>query len=224
MVSIIIPTYNEEKILLSNSCHFKELSGYAELIFCDGESTDRTAKIASEYGNLIKSKKGRARQMNEGAAAAKGDILLFLHSDATISLNTLKSIIQSLNNNKYIGGCLSQRIASDKPAYRLIEAFGNLRAKITNIFYGDQAIFVRKNIFLKLNGFPDVPIMEDAIFSRILRKTGSLIALSDKVFVSPRRWEKYGILNTVFLYSFLNILFWAHAPLSRIKQFYSDPR
>ena len=108
--------------------------------------------------------------------------------------------------------------------YRLIEGLGNVRAKITKVFYGDQGMFVRKDIFLKLGGFPKVPIMEDVIFSKRLRRSGKTVVLMDKILTSSRRWDKKGIMKTSLLYSLINILFWMRIPLEKIKLFYDDLR
>ncbi|NQS99825.1 MAG: hypothetical protein HQ595_01975 [Candidatus Omnitrophica bacterium] len=106
----------------------------------------------------------------------------------------------------------------------MIEGFGNLRARLSKVFYGDQGIFVRKEIFLKLQGFPEVPITEDVIFSKKLRKAGKTAVLPNRIFVSPRRWEQKGIVRTALLYSLLNILFWLKVPLERLQSWYDDLR
>ena len=108
--------------------------------------------------------------------------------------------------------------------YRLIEWQGNTRARLTREFYGDQGIFVKKNTFLRMGGFPEVPIMEDVLFSRRLRTIGKTVVLSDKITVSARRWEKNGIIKTALIFNLIIILFWLKAPLHKIKQFYEDIR
>lgn len=224
MISIICPVYNEEDMLSKNSFEFKRLSNNTELIFADGGSTDRSVGIAGQIGIVIHSQKGRALQMNHAAAFAKGDMLLFLHADAFLSLNALASIEIKLMQNNIIGGCLTQRIDSKGLIYRIIETEGNIRAKITKIFYGDQGIFVRKDIFSKLGGFPEVPIMEDALFTNKLKRSGRTVVLPDKILVSPRRWKKKGLIRTAIFYSYLNILFWLGLPLNKIKLSYDDLR
>jgi rSAM/selenodomain-associated transferase 2 len=224
VISIIVPIYNEEKILSKNSSQFKNLSQYAELIFIDGGSSDKSIEIASDYGKVLCSKKGRAVQMNCGAYSAKEKVLLFLHADTFIYSDALASIKRAIKDNGFIGGCLTQRIDKDGAIYRLIENFGNIRAKITKVFYGDQGIFVRKDIFLKIGGCPRVSIMEDVLFSKRLRKAGKTIVLKDNIFVSPRRWQNKGIIKTIFLYSSFNILFWLGTPLEKIKPLYDDLR
>ena len=224
MVSVICPIYNEQGMLSRNSVWLQKLSSCSELIFVDGKSIDQGVEIAEQCGKVIHSKKGRAAQMNMGAAAAKGDVLLFLHADTIISPDTISSIESSMKDYNCIGGCLTQRIDGKGMIYRLIEGLGNVRAKITKVFYGDQGMFVRKDIFLKLGGFPKVPIMEDVIFSKRLRRSGKTVVLMDKILTSSRRWDKKGIVKPSLLYSLVNILFWLRLPLEKIKLFYDDLR
>jgi rSAM/selenodomain-associated transferase 2 len=224
MICVIIPIYNEEKILKENSAWFKNLSGQSELIFADGGSTDRSVEFAYSYGNVLSGDKGRAIQMNRGAKCAQQDTLLFLHADNTISPETLLSIEKEVEKNGVVGGCLTQRIDKKGLIYRTIEAQGNLRARLSKVFYGDQGIFVKKDIFFKIGGFPEVPIMEDVLFTRGLRRMGKTVVLSDKIVASPRRWEKKGVIKTALLYNLIIILFRLGCPLEKIKLLYEDLR
>lgn len=222
MISTISPIYNEEVILSNNGLAFQELARKTELIFVDGGSSDRSVEIAKHYAKVLYSKKGRATQMNEGAYSAKGDILLFLHADTTVSLKALDSIERKVSRDAVIGGCLTQRIDKKTPIYRLIETQGNTRARLSKIFYGDQGIFVRRDVFFELKGFPEVPIMEDVLFSMKLRKVGKTTVLPEPITVSARRWERDGIIKTTLLYSLSLILFRLKFPLERIKLLYED--
>ena len=224
MISIICPVYNEEKILTEAAANLEKLSRQAEIIFVDGGSLDRSAEIAGGFGKVLKCKKGRAAQMNHGARFAKADILLFLHVDTVISTEALKSIAKSINEDSFIGGCLTQRIDNDSFVYRLIEAQGNTRARRRKVFYGDQGIFVKKDAFLAAGGFPEVPIMEDVLFTGELKKLGRTVVLPDKIIVSARRWERKGIIKTTLLFNLIIILFHLKVPLSKIKLLYEDLR
>lgn len=224
MISIICPIYNEETVLSKNSVTFQKLSCQAELIFVDGLSIDRSTDIARPYGRVLKSKKGRAIQMNVGAQAALGDILVFLHADTTISTDSLPAIEEKITKDGYVGGCFTQRITKAAPIFRLIEAQGNIRARWSKVFYGDQGIFVKKDIFFKIGGFPEVPIMEDVLFTRKLRQAGKTTVLPDTILVSPRRWEKHGIIKTTLLYNLIIILFRLGFPLDKIRLLYEDLR
>lgn len=224
MISIIAPIYNEEKALLDNLSYFEGLAQKHELIFVDGESRDQSVQIALGLAKVISSKRGRALQMNHGARFAQSDILLFLHADNQVSLDALQAAEARVKKEGFIGGCFSQRINRQGAVYRLIEGFGNIRARATRVFYGDQGIFVRKDIFFSLKGFAPVPIMEDVLFTQALRKSGRTVVLAQEIIVSSRRWDKHGVLQTILLYSFLNILFWLHFPLRWIKSLYDDLR
>lgn len=224
MISIIIPVYNEAGILSKTSPNLQRLSREAELILVDGESTDRSVEISRQFGKVFQTKKGRAVQMNYGASRANGDILLFLHADNIISTDALDAIERKIMKEGYIGGCLTQRLDNNAPIYRLIECQGNMRARITREFYGDQGIFVKKDTFLKIGGFPEVPIMEDVLFTKKLRQCGKTVVLAEKILVSARRWEKKGVFKTALLFNLIILLFRLKLPLDRIKQLYEDQR
>jgi rSAM/selenodomain-associated transferase 2 len=224
MISVIVPIYNEEEIVGTHSQIFAELSQNTELIFIDGKSGDKGANIAGQYGRVLKSERGRARQMNAGAREARNDILLFLHADNAVSPEAIKNIEKEIRQNGAVGGCLTQRIDNAGIIFRLIEGQGNNRARRTKIFYGDQGFFVRKDIFERLGGFPDVPIFEDVLFTRKLRGEGKTTVLPDKIIVSARRWEKRGIFRTTLMFNTLLIMFKMGYPLEKIKKLYGDLR
>jgi rSAM/selenodomain-associated transferase 2 len=224
MISVIVSIYNEGKILSARSRGFDELSRCAELIFVDGESTDNSADIATRYGKVIKSEKGRARQMNDGARQAAGDIFFFLHADSSISSVTIDKIEKEVRQNGAVGGCLTQRIENERSVFRFIEWQGNNRARRTKVFYGDQGIFVRKDVFDRIGGFPDVPIFEDVLFTQKLRHEGRTTVLPDKITVSARRWEKRGIIRTTLMYNLIIVLFKLGYPPEKIKRLYEDLR
>ena len=224
MISVVIPIYNEEKILETNTSFFDGLSKEAELIFVNGESTDKHVELAANYGKVLHCEKGRARQMNCGAMHARKDILLFLHADNCISAGALESIEKKVYCSGVVGGCLMQRINKKGLTYRLIEAQGNIRSRGSRIFYGDQGIFVRRDVFNRLGGFPDVPIFEDVLFSEKLKEQGKTAVLSDKIIVSARRWEKRGIVRTTLMFIVLLIMFKMGRPLEKIRALYEDLR
>jgi rSAM/selenodomain-associated transferase 2 len=224
MISIIIPILNESKNLNQQSFAFRQLATKAELIFIDGGSQDSSRDIAAKLGRVITSPKGRSVQMNAGAKAASGDILLFLHADSMIKPEVLVAVERLMSDKRIAGGCLDQRIDSPRRIFRFIEGFGNLRSRLTGVYYGDQAIFVRKAVFEAMGGFPEVPVMEDVLFTKKLRRQGRTVVLPLAVLVSARRWEKMGIIRTCLFYSWLNILFWTGVPLTKIRAIYDDLR
>jgi len=222
-ISIIIPVLNEEEMLLKMSDRFSELKQTAEVIFVDGESSDGTVELASQLGKVLKGKKGRGVQMNLGAKKATGDILLFLHADAYINKRAVSSVRECIHKGA-VGGCFTQRLNNKFAVYRYMERQGTVRAKKTKIFYGDQGIFVRRDIFFALGGYPEVPVMEDILFSRKLRRAGKVECLDDRIYVSARRWEKHGFFKTNILYNIILLLFSLHIPLRIIKYLYKDKR
>ena len=170
-ISIIIPILNEAKILDKTLSQLQPELGDHELILVDGGSTDNSVCIAAKYGEVLTSTRGRAKQLNAGAAAATGDILLFLHADIWLESEALVAVETALSSG-YIGGGFRQKIDGRNILYRMIEIAGNIRGRYLKVFYGDSGIFLARADFEKIGGFPDLPILEEMEFSKELRKFG----------------------------------------------------
>lgn len=224
MISIIIPVYNEEECLLKNDVYYQVISQFGELIFVDGGSSDNTVVLAGKLGKVISAPKNRAIQMNRGTQEAQYGILLFLHADAFIHLENLEQIVKAIAGRKYIGGCLKQIFDDPAIIYRWIAWTGNIRAKVSKIFYGDQAIFVRKDVFQDLGGFPEVKIGEDVLFTKRLRRKGRVGILPFAVHCSARRWKKQGVWPTFLLNLRINTALAWNQNLDQLANAYQDVR
>ncbi|NCS72078.1 MAG: glycosyltransferase family 2 protein [Candidatus Magasanikbacteria bacterium] len=222
-ISIIIPTYNEEKIINKTLDQFKSIPKEIEVILVDGKSNDDTIKIAKQYTNITilqSQKKGRAAQMNYGSNQAKGDILLFLHADSILPKKYLQEIKNAIQQKNIIGGAFKITFPINLLAYKLINLYSNVRAKIFKIYHGDQAIFITKKIFNNIGTYPDVPLMEDVLLSEKMKKTGATILLPFPVTTSERRIKKTGITKSIILYFLIKSLHKLHVSPHTLAHIY----
>lgn len=224
MISIILPMYHEEAVIAQTLKRLLQQEGSYEIIVVDGGSQDRSVAVAHPHASVFSSLKGRAIQMNRGALEAKGDILLFLHADSWLEKGSLIEIEKTMENQEVVGGCLTQKIEAQHPFYRILEASGTLRARGLRLFYGDQAIFIRKEIFDKLKGYPPIPLFEDLAFSQRLKREGKTRVLSKQVFTSARRWENKGMLRGSLRNMILLFLYGLGIAPERLARFYGDVR
>ncbi len=223
MISVIIPVLNEAKILdQSLSRLAPQLKGH-ELIIVDGGSSDKTVLIAKKYGQVISAERGRARQSNAGAGAASGDILLFLHADVWLDSGAIEGVETAIAAG-YIGGAFKQRIEGEHPLYRLIERAADFRAKWLRIFYGDGGIFIGRSHFDRIGGFPNIPIMEEVELSRKLRRHGEATLVEPMIHISPRRWQKNGIIRTTLINWLITLLYLLRVPPNHLAKLYHHIR
>jgi rSAM/selenodomain-associated transferase 2 len=193
-ISVIIPTLNEAASL-AQTIHSLRAQEPHEILVVDGGSTDGTERAAELADHFLRSERGRARQMNTGAARATGEILLFLHSDCTLEDGALRSAVHILKRPSVIAGCFSMRVAVDGMLFRSIDGCATARVRLTGLIYGDQGMFLRRSDFERLGGFPPLRLMEDVFFSRVLRREGRLAVSPRRIFVSPRRWQRVGLVR-----------------------------
>ena len=222
--SFIIPVWSEEAIISRTIEHVRNLSasGSEEIIVVDGDPAGRTIKAVRHMGvKTATSEKGRGRQMNIGASLAEGEILVFLHADTLLPPDALELIEKAMEDGSRIAGAFDLAIESERPAYRLIEKAASLRSRMTRIPYGDQTVFIRKNDFLALGGFSDIPIMEDVEFmQRIKKKKGKICIIGKAVRTSPRRWEEEGVVYTTLRNWLLLSLYLCGVKPERLARFY----
>ena len=218
-ISIIIPTLNEQANIEALAHNIGD-SG-CEIIIVDGGSTDNTVKLAREHHfKVLQCKPGRAYQLNHGAREAEGEILLFLHADTKLPQNFARAILQAITQTSTSLGAFRLTIANPTFAMRFISGCANLRSNLLQLPYGDQAIFVRKNMFLQLGMFPELPIMEDYLFVKKAQKAGRIILLKEEVVTSARRWQKLGVWRTSIINQLIIIGYYLKIPVERLALFY----
>jgi len=197
--SIIIPTLNEEKTIEPCLSALQPLRNNCEIIIVDGGSTDNTIVIAGTLADkVVSSDKGRARQMNNGARYASGNVLIFLHADTSLPENALQLIQQKLNSSRKWGR-FDIQLSGKHFMLKVIAQMMNWRSRLTGIATGDQVIFVTRQAFEKAGQYPEINLMEDIAICKALRKISPPICLKAKVISSGRRWERYGIYKTILL-------------------------
>ncbi|HEY6262740.1 MAG TPA: TIGR04283 family arsenosugar biosynthesis glycosyltransferase [Nitrospiraceae bacterium] len=233
-ISVIIPTLDEERTIMTLLAHTVSL-GFDELIVVDGGSLDQTRQLVESYKpsthlaaqspvRLMTAPCGRARQMNEGAKASRGEILLFLHADTQLPDGAKTMIETALDDQQMVGGRFDVRF--DRPSMwgTVISRMMNWRSRMSGIATGDQALFVRRPIFEQIGGFADIPLMEDIDFSRRLKRKGASAALTATVTTSFRRWERHGPLRTILLMWALRFLYWIGVSPHRLTKLYTTGR
>jgi rSAM/selenodomain-associated transferase 2 len=173
---------------------------------------------------LITSVAGRAKQMNAGAAASRADVLLFLHADTRLPAEARHAIERALDDPACVGGRFDVRFERDAGLAWLIARLISLRSRVSGIATGDQALFVRREVFEQFGGFADLPIMEDVEFTRRLKRAGRVAALRARVVTSYRRWERCGAFQTICLMWALRLLYWLGVHPNRLKNLYASVR
>ena len=199
-ISIITPVLNEEQQIVPFLDALNRDEETVEHIFIDGGSTDRTRALLQQYPvRLLCSPPGRGLQQNMGAEAAHGSILLFLHCDTRLPDNFAALIQEALNRPGRVAGAFS--LAIDHPGwpYRLVEQGANIRSRLFNLPYGDQALFMKKSVFEESGGFPDHPLLEEITLLRRLRRLGSIGTTPAHATTSARRWRRLGIIRTTLI-------------------------
>jgi len=192
---VVIPAINEAEHI-GRSVQYAWRADPAEVIVADGGSSDRTCEIAADAGAVvIRTDRGRAVQQNCGARAATGNVLLFLHADNRLAPDGVEQVISALADASVLGGAFRQRIEAPGLAYRLLERGNALRVRCWGLPYGDQGIFMRREIFEQLGGFPEVRLMEDLLLMRLLRPRAWPVLLPGPLHVSPRRWQRHGVIR-----------------------------
>ncbi len=195
-VSVIIPTLNEAARIgrvVTSTAAAKQV----EVIVADGGSTDETQAIAAKKGaRLVVSSPGRGRQLNAGAAEACGKIFIFLHADSLLPENFAPLTQKTLRSPQVAAGAFRLAIAGQGRGLRFIESAANWRARTLQMPYGDQALFMKAEMFHALGGFRDIPLLEDVDMVSRARKKGTISIVDTPVITSARRWHRLGLVRT----------------------------
>jgi rSAM/selenodomain-associated transferase 2 len=223
-ISVIIPVLHEAERIDPLIKHLKQLRTAAspEIIVVDG-ADERDTLLAIREGGVVKipSARGRARQMNAGAAAAGGNILLFLHADTRLPSCGLEKIADTMSRGRYSAGAFSFGFDGERRIFRITERYVSLRTRLTKIPFGDQAIFIGREYFEEIGGYLEIPVMEDVELMKRIKRRGDMICiLPEKVSTSPRRWEKEGILYCTLRNWALQLLFSVGVSPERLAKFY----
>ncbi|WP_414518324.1 TIGR04283 family arsenosugar biosynthesis glycosyltransferase [Nostoc sp. PCC 9305] len=219
-ISIIIPAINEagniKKAIATTQANLD-----VEVIVVDGGSSDDTVAIAQSLNvKVISSSPGRAVQMNAGAVAASGEILLFLHADTRLPTGFDEMICTALQQPGTVAGAFKLRIDASRLSLQWVEWGVNVRSHFYQMPYGDQAIFLTKEIFQQIGGFPELPIMEDFELMRRLKRIGRVVIIPTPVVTSARRWLQKGVLKTTLLNQIVIIAYLLGVSPERICSWY----
>lgn len=231
-ISIIIPALNEEAVI-ADALSEAARHPVDEIIVVDGGSVDQTRENVLKHSlrgvappvKLVIAPRGRASQMNAGAQAAQGDILVFLHADCRLPDDAIPAIRSVFENGASPAGAFDICIDSPRFGCRIVSWWANLRSRITGIAYGDQAMFMSKSVFWRIGGFADIPLMEDIEISRRLKRLGKIAFINKPVRASARRFESRGLVRTV-LEDWVRALRYTlfHADPAHLARNYPDER
>ncbi|MCC6472113.1 MAG: TIGR04283 family arsenosugar biosynthesis glycosyltransferase [Burkholderiales bacterium] len=223
-VSIVVPALDEAASIRGALANLQPLRAAGhEVIVVDGGSRDATVHLARDLADrVLCAPRGRASQMNAGAQAARGDLLLFLHVDTQLPEGALDLALRGLAQSGRCWGRFDVRIDGGGRSLALVAALMNLRSRWTGIATGDQAMFVARAAFQAQGGFPAIALMEDIALSARLRRRSPPVCLRSKVITSGRRWRANGVANTVLLMWWLRLRYWLGASPEALARRYRD--
>jgi len=221
-LSIIVPTLNEVDGIAEALGMLAPLrKRNVEVIVADGGSEDSTVALARPFcDGVVSAARGRGAQLTAGAAAAKGDVFLFLHADTRLPPDADLALLSRFAGSGYAWGRFDVRIVGKHPLLPLVAIGMNLRSRLTGIATGDQAMFVTRDAFWAVGGFPDIALMEDIALSRELKRLGRPLCLRARVTTSGRRWDERGFARTVLLMWRLRLAYYFGASPERLARMY----
>jgi rSAM/selenodomain-associated transferase 2 len=221
-LSIIVPIFNEAPQLPDLFAHLLPMQrAGCEIVFADGGSSDVSDMLVRVAGySVVKAERGRARQMNAGAAHARGDVLLFLHADTRLPEGAMHHINHVLADGKFGWGRFDVCITGRSFMLRVVGWMMNWRSRLSGIATGDQAIFIRRIMFERARGFPDQPLMEDVELCKRLKKFSRPACIAACVMTSGRRWETRGVWRTILLMWRLRWQYWLGTDATQLERLY----
>ena len=221
-LSIIIPVLNEARVIAQTLSSLQPIRRRGhEVIVVDGGSDDQSLLISAPFSDKVtQSLRGRSRQMNAGADLSTGEILLFLHADTSLPNDADRLIIEGMNDRHRLWGRFDVKFSGRHPLLRVIEFLMNWRSRLSGIATGDQGIFVERDLFEKIGGFPEIDLMEDIALCKMLKKYGRPLCLRQQIMTSSRRWEEKGLFRTVLLMWFLRFAYFFKADPRRLAKLY----
>ena len=222
MLSVLIPTYNEAARIVPLLQQLRVQSPDGDLIVADGSSADSTAALAEPYARVVVTAANRGLQLNRAARAARGDHFLFLHADVSFPLDGLAAVERALSDPAVVGGNFTLEFSGDDFPSRIFTLVDRWRRRF-GIFYGDSGIFVRREIFERLGGFREWPVLEDYDFARRLVRAGKTVYLPQVVRVSSRRWNGR-LLRTMTAWFFIQSLYFLRVPPGWLARWYRPVR
>jgi rSAM/selenodomain-associated transferase 2 len=212
-ISIIVPALNEAATIEHFLRSLRDKASGAEIIVVDGGSNDGTFDLARKHcDQCFRSPRGRAVQMNTGAAAASGDIFWFLHADTEVPAACLQQISDALRDPAVVGGFFRIRIPSERFVYRLTDSFAHYAGLLLRMRFSDHGFFCRRAVFEQIGGFPELPLLEDAEFHRKLLRRGRIAIVSTPLLSSPRRYEYIGPWRLTLTYGAIAMLYFLRVP------------
>ncbi len=220
-VSAVVPVLNEARLIGAFLRHLRTLRPGLEIVVVDGGSDDETISIARPLvDRVLTASRGRAAQMNAGAAVATGEILWFLHADLRPPSDAIEEIQFLLADDRVAGGCFRIRYPRREWVYRIADSFGNIGVDVFGFALGDHGLFCRRSAFECVGGYPLVPILEDAELYRRLRRIGPMKQLPEEIVTDPRTFEKTGRYRTTAVYFLILALYVMGVPITCLNRIY----